>query len=88
MLMTLRLPVLAVLAAAVLPAFYASIVAIAVLLLAVGFGAFAALALSHPLAAHLLSKGGQSLGVHFYICAVGALALLAAEERVAEAVTV
>lgn len=86
--MTLRLPVLTVLAAAVLPAFYASIVAITVLLLAVGFGAFAALALSYPFAAHLLSKGGQSLGVHFYVGAVGTLALLAAEERVAKAVTV
>lgn len=87
-LVALRLPVFAVLAAAVLPAFHAAVVAVTVLLLAVGFGALAALALPHPLAAHLLAKGGQSLGVHLYVGAVGALALLAAEERVAEAVAV
>jgi hypothetical protein len=51
-----HLAVLAVLAAAVLTAFHPSVVAVAILLLAVRFGALAALPLPAAFAAHLLSQ--------------------------------
>lgn len=69
-------------------AFHSSIVAIAVFLLTVGFGAFAAFTFPYTFAAHLLAESGQSFGVHLYVGAVGALAFLAAKELVAEAVAV
>lgn len=69
-------------------AFHSSIVAITVFLLTVGFGAFAALTFPYTFAAHLLTEGGQSLGVHLYVGTVSTLALLAAEELIAEAVAV
>jgi hypothetical protein len=77
----------AVLAAAGLSALYASVVAVAVLLLAVGLGALASLPL-RPLGRHVLPQSLKSLRVHLQVRAVGALAILAAEEPVAEAVAV
>jgi hypothetical protein len=79
---------LAIFATAVLPAHHSSIEAVAVLLLAVGFAALAAFALTPSPRPQLPPQTQQLLAVPSLVGTVLALAVLAAEELVREALAV